>query len=70
MNHDEASRYVDLSKLPDEVSETLRIVRVGDYDVCACIGEHVVNTSEKKKKKMLNYEYADGRLRLRFKLEN
>ena len=68
MNHDEASRYVDLSKLPKDVSETLRIVRVGDYDACACIGEHVANTSEIGHFKMLNYEYTDGRLRLRFKL--
>ena len=29
-----------------QVSETLRIVRVGDYEDCACIGAHVGNTSE------------------------
>ena len=69
MSQAEASRYVDLSKLPDNASETLRIIRVGDYDVCACIGEHVANTSEIGHFKMLNYEYNDGRLRLRFKLE-
>ena len=70
MNHNEASRYVDLSKLPGNVSETLRIVCVGDYDACSCIGEHVANTSEIGRFKMLNYDYADGRLRLRFKLED
>ncbi|MDR2233775.1 MAG: hypothetical protein LBE56_11755 [Tannerella sp.] len=68
MAHDEASKYVDMSKLPDNVSDTLRVIRVGDYDVCACIGEHVGNTSEIGHVKLLNYEYADGRLRLRFKL--
>jgi Ser-tRNA(Ala) deacylase AlaX len=68
MNHNEASRYVDLSKLPDNVSETLRIVRVGDYDACACRGDHVVNTSEIGQFIMLNYDFADGRLRMRFKL--
>jgi len=68
MQHDEASRYVDLTKLPENVSDTLRIVRVGDYDACACIGEHVSNTSEIGHFKLLNYEYADGRLRMRFKL--
>jgi Ser-tRNA(Ala) deacylase AlaX len=68
MSRADAARYVDLSKLPDNVSETLRIVRVGDYDACACIGEHVSHTSEIGRFKMLNYEYADGRLRLRFKL--
>ena len=68
MNQVEASRLVSMSKLPKNVSEMLRIIRVGDYDVCACIGEHVGNTSEIGHFKMLNYEYEDGRLRLRFKL--
>lgn len=64
----EAGALVDLSKLPEDASETLRIVRIGDYDVCACIGTHVGNTSEIGHFKMLTYDYADGRLRLRFKL--
>ncbi|MDR1624402.1 MAG: hypothetical protein LBS04_05455 [Tannerellaceae bacterium] len=66
--HAEAKKIVDLSKLPEEVSETLRIVRIGDYDTCACIGEHVNNTSEIGHFKLLNCDYADGRLRVRFKL--
>ena len=57
---------MDLSKLPDDASDTLRIVRIGDYDACACIGSHVANTSEIGHFKLLNYDYADGRLRLRF----
>lgn len=65
----EAGAIVDLSKLPEDASETLRIVRIGDYDACACIGAHVNNTSEIGRFKLLNYDYTDGRLRLRFKLE-
>ncbi|WP_459190110.1 hypothetical protein ACGE0T_08640 [Parabacteroides sp. APC149_11_2_Y6] len=65
---EQAGEIVDLSKLPDDVSETLRIVRVGDYDACACIGTHVSNTSEIGHFKMLTYDYTEGRLRLRFKL--
>lgn len=38
----------DLSKLPEDASKTLRIVRIGDYDVCACIGAQVSNTSENR----------------------
>jgi Ser-tRNA(Ala) deacylase AlaX len=68
LTREEASALVDTSKLPGHVSETLRIVRVGDYDACACIGEHVNNTSEIGRFKLLNCDYADGRLRLRFKL--
>lgn len=68
MSKSEAEQLVDLSKLPDKASETLRIVRIGDYDACACIGTHVNNTSEIGHFKMLTYDYTEGRLRLRFKL--
>ena len=68
MSKSEAEQLVDLSKLPDEASEMLRIVRIGDYDACACIGAHVNNTSEIGHFKMLTYDYTEGRLRLRFKL--
>ena len=46
MPKEKAGGVVDLSKLPDDASDTLRIVRIGDYDACACIGSHVANTSE------------------------
>lgn len=59
---------IDLSKLPEDVSQTLRLVSIGDYDICACIGEHVENTSEIGVFKIISYDYADGKLRLRFKL--
>ncbi|MCD7914506.1 MAG: hypothetical protein LUG96_04125 [Tannerellaceae bacterium] len=65
---EEAAGIVDLSKLPENVSETLRIVCVGDYDACACIGAHVENTSEIGHFKLLTYDYQGERLRLRFKL--
>lgn len=68
MSQQEAAHLVDLSKLPENASETLRIVRIGDYDACACAGEHVANTSEIGHFKLLNYDFTDGRLRLRFKL--
>lgn len=68
MPREQAADIVDLSKLPEDASETLRIVRIGDYDACACIGTHVGNTSEIGHFKMLTYDYADGRLRMRFKL--
>lgn len=70
LTHEEAKDLVDLNKLPEDVSETLRIVRVGDYDACACIGAHVDHTLEVGEFKLLNYDFADGRLRLRFKVIN
>lgn len=65
----EVPAEVDVSKLPGDVSETLRLVRVGDYDVCACIGAHVANTSEIGTFKIISHDYEPGRLRLRFKLQ-
>ena len=66
----EAKDIVDLSKLPADASETLRIIRIGDYDACACIGLHVSNTSEVGTFKIISYDYDEERqtLRLRFKL--
>ena len=61
---------VDLSKLPENVSDTLRLVTVGDYDICACIGDHVKSTSEIGQFKIISSDFAEGKLRIRFKLEN
>jgi alanyl-tRNA synthetase len=60
---------VDLGKLPDDASETLRIVRVGDYDTCACIGTHVGNTCEIGTFRIISHTWENGTLRLRFKLQ-
>lgn len=68
ISKEEAKDLVDLSKLPPNASETLRIVRIGDYDACACIGQHVGNTSEIGTFKIISYDYAEGKLRIRFKL--
>ena len=64
----EAGEIVDLSKLPENVSSTLRIVRVGDFDVCACIGAHVENTSEIGRFEIISHDFSDGKWRVRFKL--
>ena len=68
MSRDEVGKIVDLSKLPEDASETLRIVRIGDYDACACIGAHVSNTSEIGTFKIISHSFADGVWRLRWKI--
>lgn len=49
----------------------LRIVCVGDYDRCPCIGEHVSNTSEIGRLRIVSTDYDEqtGILRIRFKLD-
>ena len=60
---------VDLGKLPADASDTLRIVCVGDYDTCACIGSHVGNTNEIGTFHIISHSFSEGTLRLRFKLD-
>ncbi len=68
MPREQAAAFVDLSKLPDDASDTLRIVRIGDYDVCACIGAHVKNTSEVGSFRIISHSYENGVWRLRWKV--
>ena len=68
MSREQAAAIVDLSKLPEDASETLRIVRIGDYDACACIGAHVKNTSEIGTFKTISHSYENGVWRLRWKV--
>ena len=60
---DEVPESVDLSKLPGDASEMLRLIAVVDYDLCACAGTHVDNTSEIGTFKIISTDYADGKLR-------
>lgn len=69
VSRNEISDDVDLSKLPKDASETLRVIRIGDYDVCACIGSHVNTTSEIGKFRIISTDFQNNTLRIRFKLE-
>ena len=64
----EAIGRFDMKRLPENASDTVRIVKVGDYDECLCIGLHVNNTSEIGTFKIISHDYNDGILRIRFKL--
>lgn len=68
MSREEAAKIADLSKLPADASETLRVIRVGDYDACACIGQHVDNTSELGRFEIISHDFENGRWRVRFKM--
>lgn len=59
---------VVLDKLPEDASETLRIVRIGDYDICACIGTHVASTKEIGGFKITSTSWNEGSFRIVFKV--
>lgn len=64
-----AQKLYNLQKLPEGVTENVRIIKVGEYDACPCIGQHVSYTSEIGKFKIISTGFENGILRLRFKLE-
>lgn len=63
-----AAERFDMKRLPENASETVRVVHIGDYDECLCIGKHVENTSEIGIFKIISYDYNNDILRIRFKL--
>ena len=69
VTRDEITDDVPLDKLPDDASQTLRLVRIGDYDVCACIGTHVQSTGEIGTFRITSTSYKDGDFRIVFKVQ-
>jgi misacylated tRNA(Ala) deacylase len=68
MERNEAMKRFNLSRLPEEAGETIRLITIGDYDVCPCSGIHAASTKEIGAFKIISSDYADGRLRVRFRL--
>jgi len=70
LSRNEAERTFDLSRLPDQTGDVVRIIRIGDYDACPCIGQHVQTTKEIGTFRIISTSYEGGVLRVRFKLHN
>ena len=70
VTRDEMPEGVMLDRLPDSASETIRLVRIGDYDVCPCIGKHVRSTAQIGQFEMLgtNWDEHERSFRVRFKI--
>ena len=68
VTRDEMPESIDLSKLPADASETLRLVYVGDYDVCPCLGAHVEHTSEIGSFRISSTSYNEGNFRIVFRV--
>jgi len=69
MDRAEADKQFQLERLPDGVGDKIRIIRIGDYDACACSGIHVNSTKEIGEFRIISSSYERGVLRLRFKLD-
>lgn len=68
VTRDNIPEGVKLDKLPENASETLRLVRIGDYDICPCIGAHVESTAQIGSFKITSTSYNEGSFRIVFKV--
>ena len=67
---DSPDAKVSLDRLPADSSDTIRLVRIGDFDVCPCIGKHVRSTSQIGPFELLgtNWDNDKRSFRVRYKI--
>lgn len=64
----EAGRHYNLTRVPEDAGDTIRIIKIGDYDACPCIGPHVASTGEIGEFVISSVSFENGVLRIRYKL--
>ena len=69
ITREEAMKRLDMSRLPENASETIRVIKIGNYDECLCAGTHVKRTSEIGNFRITSTRYQDGIQRIVFKLD-
>ena len=67
---EDALKSFSLDKLPDQAGDEKRIIKIGNYDACPCIGKHVSTTGEIGVFRIISSSFENGVLRLRFRLND
>ena len=65
---EEAEIGYSLTRVPEDVSDAIRIVKIGNYDACPCIGPHVHLTKEIGEFRIGSTSFDNGVLRIRYRL--
>jgi misacylated tRNA(Ala) deacylase len=68
LSKEEAKKRYSLKRLPEDADGDIRIVRVGNYDACPCIGPHVKSTKEIGGFRIVSASFDNGILRIRYRL--
>ena len=70
VSRDELPEGIHLERLPEDAGDDIRLVRIGDFDVCPCIGKHVRSTAQIGRFEMLgtNWDEIERSFRVRFKI--
>lgn len=69
ITQEQAKSHFNMSRLPENASDTVRVVRVGEYDECLCAGTHVASTGEIGHFRISSTRFADGVFRIVFRLD-
>lgn len=69
LTQEEAVKRLDMSRLPENASEMVRVIKIGKYDECLCAGTHVKKTSEIGNFRITSSRFQDGVQRIVFKLD-
>lgn len=69
LSREEAMKRLDMSRLPENASNIVRVIKIGEYDECLCAGTHVTKTSEIGNFRITSTRYQDGVQRIVFKLD-
>ena len=68
VSRDNVPEGISLDRLPADARETLRLVRIGDSDLCPCLGQHAEHTGEIGHFRITSTSYADGNFRIVFRV--
>ena len=69
ISRSEALDNYNTDKLPGDTGDAIRIVQIGDYDACPCIGSHVKSSGQISGFRITSTGFDEGVLRIRFKLK-
>lgn len=70
VNRENLPKNISIDKLPRDAGDVVRLVHIGDYDVCPCIGKHVRKTSQIGRFVLLGTNWNEEKklFRIRFKV--
>lgn len=69
ITREKPEKHYNLERVPQDAGNDIRIVKIGDYDACPCIGRHVKSTKEIGRFRISSVSFENGVLRIRFKLD-
>ena len=68
MPREAAQQYYSMDRLPWSAGNDIRIVKIGNFDACPCIGPHVSSTGEIGIFRIVSSGFENEVLRIRFRL--